>query len=594
MRRLSKQLGNWLSKLLPLVVVLAVGAIVARAARDPLKLSSPKAWATPPASDISPVVARVDELFEQRWSEAGLVPAVPAEPLQVLRRLSLALHGTIPSLEEIREFEADDRPDRLERWTARMLADRRFADYFAERLARGFVGKEVRQFIVFRRDRFVRWLSEQIQKNTPYDQIVRTMITSTGLWTDRPETNFVSAAKNEDDLDENKLAGRTVRAFLGQRIDCAQCHDHPFDHWKQADFEGLAALYGQVQVNLLGVEDKSRDKKGEPIEYTVEDRQTLAERDVPARVPFCEENLPDDGTRRERLAAWVTHGENRRFDRAIANRVWALLFGRAWHEPVDDLGDPSEDQRDVLDELGTDFRAHGCDLRRMIQVVAASKPFRLTSEWPPPRDEQPAEGGSLVELALAPVGLLAAAARGAFAPTGERLLSPEDAALDALHRAESAWAVFPLVRLRPEQVIGSIRQSVSIQTADADSHWVFRTVRLLQEGEFVRDYGDLGENELHDRGGTIPQRLLMLNGKLAGEAAQGGAINAAGRIAAMASTDAKCIETAYLVCLSRRPGAAEQAHFERRLAGTSGDKRKHTVEDLIWSLFNSTEFSWNH
>src|SRR5262249_33651241 len=156
-------------------------------------------------------------------------------------------------------------------------------------------------------------------------------------------------------------------------------------------------------------------------------------------------------------------------------------------------------------------------------------PFRLSSEWQGvPSDDERASFGE--ELA-------------------------------GLKQAEGEWAVFPLVRLRPEQAIGSIRQSTAIQTADQESHWVFRAIRLLTEGEFVRDYGDLGENELQDRGGTIPQRLLMMNGQRAADAAKVSPTSAAGRIAAMASTDEKCVETAYLVCLSRRPTDGELSYF---------------------------------
>ncbi|MBI3863858.1 MAG: DUF1549 domain-containing protein [Planctomycetia bacterium] len=549
-----------LTKLLPLVVVLAVASLVARAARSPLPPAEKLPEVGIEIDDLKAAVARVNASFTDRWKESGIRPAGPADDLQVLRRLSLALHGTIPSLQEIRQFQGDSRADRLEHWTRRLLADRRFADYFAERLARGMVGKEGGQFIISRRDRFVDWLSEQLQKNTPYDALVRKVISETGLWTGNPATNFVTAAVNEADVDENKLAGKTVRVFLGQRIDCAQCHDHPFDHWKQSEFEGLASFYGQVRTSgLVGIEDLE-SKDGKPIEYEVEDRKTLKTRVVPVKVPFHSEWLPEQGTRRARLAAWITHPSNRRFERAIANRVWALLFGRAYHEPVDDLADPPESTRDVLDLLGDDFRSHNCDLRRLIQVVAASEPFRLSSEYelPSAADRTPAEQ------------------------------------LAAINAAHGAWAVFPLIRLRPEQVIGSLFQSSSIQTIDQNSHLLFRTLRLIQGGQFVNEYGDLGENELLDRGGTIPQRLLMLNGELAAGPTRGNPVNAVSRISAFASTDEKCVETAYLCCLSRFPDAEEQACFVGRLRDTHGGDRRQIVEDLIWALFNSTEYSWNH
>ncbi len=549
-----------LTKLVPLVVVLAVATIVALAARSPLPPAEKLPEVGVEIDDLKPAVARLNAEFAARWTKAGIKPADRADDLQVLRRLSLALHGTIPSLQEVRQFVDDTRGDRLEHWTRRMLADKRFADYFAERFARGMVGKEGGQFVVFRRDRFVDWLSEQLQKNTPYDEMVRKIISETGLWTGNPATNFVTAAVNEGDVDENKLAGKTVRAFLGQRIDCAQCHDHKFDHWKQSEFEGLAAFYGQVRPSgLVGIEDMVQ-KDGQPIEYEVEDHTTLKNRTVAASVPFHPEWVPDGGSRRARLAAWITHPSNRRFERAIANRVWGLLFGRAYSEPVDDLADPPEDYRDLLDLLGEDFRQHHCDLRRLIQMVAASDPFRLSSEYELPRDQ-------------------------------DRTAAQE---LSATNAAQSAWAVFPLIRLRPEQVIGSLYQSSSIQTVDQNSHLFFRTLRLIQGGQFVNEYGDLGENELLDRGGTIPQRLLLMNGELASGPTKSNPVNAVGRIALFASTDERRVETAYLCCLSRLPMADERAYFVAELRDKTGDERRQVVEDLIWTLYNSTEFSWNH
>ncbi len=548
-----------LPKLIPVAVGLAVVGIVAMEARRPLPPSGTLREVGAEVAELKPAVERVDSAFSSRWQAAGVMPAGPAEELQVVRRLSLALQGTIPSLQEIRQFEADARPDRLEHWTRRMLADKRYADYFAERLARSLVGNENGQFAVFRRDRFVDWLSEELQKNTPYDEMVRTMISQTGLWTGKPAVNFVTAAINEGEVDENKLAGKTVRAFLGQRIDCAQCHDHPFEHWKQHEFQGLAAFYGQVQQTLVGVEDKTA-RDGKSVEYVMEDRRTLEKQVVPVAVPFHPEWLPESGTRRERLAAWITHPANRRFERSMANRVWGLLFGKAYHEPVDDLPDPRDGERDILDLLGEDFREHHYDLRRLIQVVAGSMPFRLASEF-------------------------------ASSEVSSAAVAEESSALQV---AEKEWAVFPLIRLRPEQVIGSIFQSSLIQTADQNSHLVLRTIRLLQGNQFVKEYGDLGDEELRDHGGTIPQRLLMMNGELASGPTNSNPINAVGRIAAFASTDEKCVETVYLVCLTRRPASEELAYFVEQLKDKTGRERRQIVEDLAWTLFNSTEFSWNH
>ncbi|HEY0981910.1 DUF1549 domain-containing protein [Schlesneria sp.] len=544
--------SNWGPTLAPLMVVAGLVVLVVSAARS----SSIPARPTMPAavtSDISSIVAQVDQLFADQWREAKIEPALPADELALFRRLSLVLHGTAPSLEEIRRFETDYGSDRIARWTAEMLADRRFANYFTRRFSRFLVGAEEGQVLVFRRDRFWAWMSDQLHANRPYDEIVRAMISERGLWTDKPEVNFVAAVVNEGVVDHNKLAGRTARAFLGQRIDCAECHNHPFANWKQSQFEGLAACYGELNISPVGVEDNQVDKTVAP--YRLQDRVTLNDRDVVPAVPYHEEWMPSEGTTRARLAAWVTHPANRRFDRAIVNRVWGLMFGKPWIQPVDDLPDPGDEHpvpTDLLDVLGADFRVHGCDLKRLITVIAASRPFRLSSQHPS------FETGENVEL------------------------------------IEHVWGAFPISRLRPEQVIGAMLQASSIKTLDHNSHWTMRAIRFFKELDFVKEYGDLGDEELTERAGTIPQALLRMNSEFAAEWSKSTIFSAAGRIAGMAPNDESCLDNCFLICLTRHPTAEERATLIPQLEGTKGDDRAYVVEDLFWTLFNSPEFCWGH
>jgi hypothetical protein len=537
-------MNNARTAILPLLVVAGVVALVAAAARSPVR-RAPEATIDDDAA--RKIVERVDHFFEQRWREADVIPAAAADDLQILRRLSLALHGTVPSLEELRRFESDRGSDRLERWTWQLVRDRRFADYFAARMARSLVGAEQGQFILFRRDRFTNWLADQIDQDRPYDDVVREMIANEGLWTGRPATNFITQAVADGNLDANKLAGRTARAFLGQRIDCAQCHDHPFAEWKQRQFEGLAACFGQARVTPLGIHDDEQRS------FKVEDVTTLEQREVAPAVPFGEDWRPAEGSLRERLAAWVTHADNRRFERATVNRVWGLVFGRPWHMPVDDLphpGETADDERDLFDLLGRDFREHGCSLRRLVFVIASSRPFRLSSQHP------------------------------AF-ETDERA---DD--------VERAWAAFPLVRLRPEQMIGAMVQANTIKTIDQNSHLFTRILRLIRENDFIKEYGDLGEQELEDRAGTIPQALLRMNGRLVEEVSNASPFSASGRIAAMAPSNEECIAVCYLCCLARYPTHEEREFYLAELR--SSRERGAVVEDLYWALFNSPEFCWNH
>ena len=556
----------------PLLVVVGVGALVASAARSRVATDAPSTLSRI-ADDAGSVnggstVTKLDRLLVAKWKEAGVEPARAADEFTLLRRLSLVLHGTVPSLEEIRLFEADTQPQRIERWTEKLLADRRFADYFARRFARVFVGADDGQFILFRRDRFWAWLGQQLHENRPYDEVVRSMISHKGLWTGVPEVNFITATSDGNGINENKLAGRTVRAFLGQRIDCAQCHNHPFAAWKQGQFEGLAACYGKIKISPVGVEDDAKKT------YSVEDLSTLAKlteaektklsdddkrkltmREVSPGVPFHPEWLPTEGTERTKLAAWVTHPDNRRFDRAIVNRVWGLMFGKPLHEPVDDLPNPQEsgvDPNDLLDVLGADFRQHGCDLKRLIATIAASRAFRLSSE-------HPAFESGLNEEAV-----------------------------------EQTWAAFPVTRLRPEQLIGAMLQASTIKTIDQNSHWVQRALRFFSEINFVKEFGDLGDDELGEHSGTIPQALLRMNGEFAKDRSEGTPFSSIGRIGVMAPSNDECLDLCFLVCLTRRPTAEERVALLPQLEGTRGNNRGGAVEDVFWTLYNSPEFCWGH
>jgi hypothetical protein len=489
-------------------------------------------------------VEKVNGAIRQGITEAELQPAPPAPDLAVARRLSLALTGTIPSVQEIRQFEAQPAEERIQWWLTGTFQDRRYADYMAERLARTCVGTENGPFIVFRRRRFVTWLSDELMRNRPYDQVVRDLIDSDGIWTDKPAVNFITVTIEPDNKkgpDPERLAGRVTRAFLGVRLDCAHCHNHPFQKWTQHDFQGLAAFFGQVQQGFTGIWD---DTKGE---YTVEERKTGTRRAVEPGVPFLKELLPSDGTRRQRLARWVTDPRNAYFARATVNRVWALLFGRPMVEPIDDLASTG-DVPPALAALADDFVEHHFDLQHLVRVIAATEAFQRDSA----------------------------------------------ADFEITDGHEKVWAAFPLTRLRPEQVGGSVLQAASVETVNGDSHILIKLARYMQENEFVKRYGDTGDDEFDGRGGTIPQRLLLMNGQMVKDRTKEDLANASGRISALAPDDGKAVVTAYLAVLTRRPTPEEAAHFAQRLAGTKGPERGQRLEDLYWTLVNSTEFAWNH
>jgi hypothetical protein len=533
----------WLRNLL-FLTVLGGGAYALSANLLPPRQTSPLSSYDASAyrdADFVASVNRVNDKFRQQWAAESLQPAPRASDLAVARRLALALAGTVPSLEEVRQFEALPEGQRLPWYLDRLLRDRRFADYFAERLARAWVGTEDGPFIFYRRRRLISWLGEQLVQNRPYDAIVRELVASDGLWTDKPATNFISVTvqpDNQNQPDPVRLAGRVTRAFLGLRLDCAQCHNHPFADWKQSDFQGLSAFFGQTHLGFTGIHEADG-------EYVAEEHKGKGRRVVAPRVPFAAELLTTEGTRRQQLAAWITNPQNPYFARAAVNRVWALLTGRPLIEPVDNL--ESEVTAPALPVLAAEFAAHDFDLRHLIRVIAASEVYSLDSAGGPGNAEA----------------------------------------------AERTWAAFPLTRLRPEQVVGGVIQAASLTTIDSESHILVRLVRLGSQNDFVKRYGDSGEDEFDGRGGTIPQRLLMMNGRIVHERTKAEIANASARIAWMAPDAEHAVEVAYLTVLTRRPTPPEAAYFTRSLSEARQD-RAERVEDLCWALVNSTEFSWNH
>lgn len=506
------------------------------------------------SSSIRTVASKIDESFQEQWQQAGIQPTTRADDLIILRRLALGLAGTIPSVEEIRAIEKIPSDQRIEWYVSRLLADRRSSDYLAERLARAYVGVEEGPFLVFRRRRFVSWLSDQLQQNRRYDALAREILTDDGLWTDSPAVNFITynIVDDQGQPDPIRLAGRTSRAFLGMRIDCLQCHDDFLGTINlgsdddpvggmQVHFHSLAAYFSQVRTSITGVRD---DLSAEPYEYQLLDESQP--KVIAPSVPFQPELQGTESRLRLRLANWVTHPENEMFARATVNRFWAILYGRGLVDPVDDIP-LHEPVPAALDILARDFVASGYDIQRLIRIMVQTRVFQLAS-------------------------------------TADFEITDEH---------EENWAVFPLIRLRPDQVAGAIAQSTSLVTIDSTSHVVSRLMQYGLLTSFINRYGDPGEDEFSDRGETVSQRLLLMNGDMVGERLENGFL-APSHLAGLAPSPDRALEVVYLSTLTRRPTLAERQHFLPQIEELYGNDRTRRIQDIYWTLINSIEFVWNH
>lgn len=559
--RMNKH-GNARRILQPLLMAGVIGSAISIAAATlSVRPRVEAAARTPPIyqqADFQQSLRQLNRQLDGLASQAELEVAPPADTLAVARRISLALVGSGLSLEEVRALALISEPEQIRWWTSHLLNDRRWADYFAERLSRAWVGTNDGPFLLFRRRKFNTWLADQLAAGVGYDRIVRAMLTSDGLWTDTPPVNFITATMdeaNEGRADPIRLAGRVSRSFLAQRIDCLQCHDDflgelnfgsftkPIDG-TQEHFHQLAAFFSGTSLHDPVFKGIGED--GGAYEY-----QFLGSTEpvtVTPAVPFLGELLPAAGEPRVRLAEWITHPDNRAFSRATVNRVWALLFSRPLVSPVDNI--PLDDSvPEVLDLLARDFATHQFDLRRLIRLIVESDAFQRSS-------------------------------RAEFEITLEH---------------EQAWAIFPVTQLRPEQVAGSLFQACKLAAIDSKSSIFTRLKAFGDTQDFLKRFGDLGEDEFTTDAVTITQRLLLMNGNLVAERTKVDFVNnASSRIAALVSDDAQAVELAFLSVLNRRPTASELETFKQHLSEKRGTARTRGLGDIFWAMINSTEFSWNH
>ncbi|MCH2179951.1 MAG: DUF1549 and DUF1553 domain-containing protein [Mariniblastus sp.] len=507
-------------------------------------------------ADVREVASHVDRCFQEACLAANLETADRVDDLTVARRAALALAGTLPSVEEIRVLQELPSADRVHWYVSRLLDDQRTSDYLAERFGRVFVGVDEGPFLLFRRRRFVAWLSEQLRKNRPYDEIVEELLVDGGIWTDSPAVNFythnIIPGSDESKPDAVRMAGRTSRAFLGMRIDCLQCHDDFLGNinlgsaseltgGQQLDFHRLASFFGEVENSIVGIRD---DLESPVYEYRLLDAEEPSA--IAPSVPFNPHLDPGQGPLRERLAMWVTHPENAPFARATVNRIWAIMFGRGLMEPVDDipLAGPFPPALEILTK---DFVNSGYDLHRLIRIVSSTEAFQRESA----------------------------------------------ADFDVSTEHEEQFAVFPLIRLRPEQVAGCVIQATSLMTIDSTAHILARLTQFGQQNEFVSRYGDLGEDEFLAQGETVTQRLLMLNGKMIDERISGG-LNSPRHVGFLSPSPETAVETIYLAALTRLPTDEESQYFSSQLKEMSNEEFNSKIQDVYWTLFNSVEFVWNH
>ncbi|HUG71499.1 MAG TPA: DUF1549 and DUF1553 domain-containing protein [Pirellulaceae bacterium] len=484
------------------------------------------------------MIERIDGLLAERWEAEGIEPATRSDDGEFVRRIHLDLTGVIPRVADVREFLEDERSDKRKRVIEQLLASPRYPTHLANTwrqvMIPGGLDLEQLQNVAGVQN----WLRRQFAQNMRYDRIVSDFLVATGGGEAGPALYYTSL-----ELRPEKLAASTARIFLGLQIECAECHPHPFDHWKQEDFWGYAAFFARLQ--------QSENRRGpaevglvdlDSGEVTLPDSETVVPPRYPGGNPVSKEA---GGTRRVQLAIWMASRDNPYLPKAAVNRMWAHLFGRGLIDPVDDIGghNPASHPQ-LFEELTNYFVSTGFDIKELLRTLSNTKAYQLSSRL----DREPSPPELFASMAIKTM-------------TAEQLY-------DSLDRIAGG---------RPAEIPNFLNIRSNL----------FDQQRLA----FVGKMQMRGSNATEFDAGVL-QALTLLNGaniNAASQAEQSGVLIALD--SPLFSMEER-VETLFLGTLSRRPGKDEVSSFVAHV-NESSDQRE-ALGDVMWALLNSAEFALNH
>ena len=349
------------------ITVNYMGQVAAVQVQSP-RGGSPSLQPDPPANNT------IDTLVWAKLRKMGLTPSGLCDDATFLRRVSLDLLGTLPTPDEVEGFLNDSNPRRRERWIDHLLTRDEFADFWSLKWA---------DILLVDREKlgdrgafeFHRWLRSQFAHNRPYDQWVRELLTATGDSAKFGPVNFFRSAESPDAL------ARTIsQAFLGVRVECAQCHHHPFEKWSQEDYYSLAAFFNGLELRPLG---KDRVLVFHPGYRDLTIPQTTTVVTAHALDAPVSDRLRS-GDPRGILADWLTARENPWFARLAVNRLWKHFLGRGLVEAEDDLRSTNPPTNGpLLDHLARELVQSGFDLKHVMRLILNSRVYQLSSEATP-------------------------------------------------------------------------------------------------------------------------------------------------------------------------------------------------------------------
>jgi hypothetical protein len=530
-----------------------------------LLAAAPSPGADPPpdsdGKDALALAAKIDEQIARHWADARVEPAPLADDAEYLRRVYLDIAGRIPSVYEARTFLEDKRPDKRQRLVDRLLDGPRYVAHFTSVWRALMLPEATASFQGrFLAPSFEAWLRKELSKNAGYDEMARELLTAPvgqgGFRGVQPgDATAPSVFYQAKEFKAENIAAATSRLFLGVKLECAQCHNHPFASWKREQFWSYAAFFSGIRGRQQG-------------DFSVPDRETTdrTELTIPGTEKVVQAKFLDGKeptwkpktSPRVTLADWMTSADNPYFAKAAVNRLWFYFFGMGLVDPVDEMvgAEHTASHPELLDEMARQFAAHKFDLKFLMRAITASRGYQLTSAQTNPAQEDPHLFARMAIKGMTAEQLFDSLAEATRYEEGGRQLPPGVVVFgnDGSGRAEFLGK-FTNSSDKPTEVQTSILQALT-----------------LMNGRVIANETNIGRS---------------------------GALTAVAEAPFM-TTEQK-IETLFLMTLSRKPKPKELDRFVRYVegggTGSGADKEtatKQALADVFWVLLNSSEFILNH
>jgi hypothetical protein len=486
----------------------------------------------------------IDSLVNAKLRKLRITPSDICTDEVFIRRAYIDIIGMVPTTEELNKFMSSRDAKKREKLVDELLNRKEFVEMWVMKWAELLKIRSNNDRVSYKAAvQYYSWLEDKISKNVPFDQIVQELLSATGGTFNNPATNYYQV-----ETETLKLAENTAQVFMGMRIQCAQCHNHPFDRWTMTDYYGFASFFSQVQR-----------KRGEDPRETIvtaagggEVNHPVTGKPVPPK--FLGGDSPDikERDRRALLAKWLASPENPYFARNLANIVWAHFLGRGIIEPVDDVrisNPPSNPE--LLDALASHFTEYKYDFKRLVKDICTSRTYQLATKTNPTNEGD---------------------ARNFSHGMVRRI------------RAEVLLDIISEVTETKEKFKGLPLGSRAVQIADGGTTNYF----LTTFGRASRDTVCSCEVKMEP---NLSQALHLLNGSTVQQkVAQGGIIKKMLEAKAMPGN---VVDELYLRCLSRKPTKQEYDSLGPLIMEDPQEAPK-MLEDLFWALLNSQEFIFNH